>query len=241
MQVHPMSLKQMYISWDTPGEMFVVFRSTSPTSGFKEIASGVKQPFYIDETTNMYDILPYYYKVEGYVNGAKISEDGPATLAYNEIDRIAAKVIHEARVALRMMNNPPVYFLLKRRAEIPNPENWNPITGRPRYDEAETKVQGYHDAIATRVSQDVSQMLMASSEEDAEKIRLSPIRAWILNFPLVYPEDVMVDVNNQRYKIISVARRTKSQFVIRQILELAPLDKGHPAYDIEVDRTVVPI
>lgn len=231
----------MYIEWDIKGEIFTVYRSTSPTSDFQVIASGIAQPFYIDEV-NLYDTaVQYYYKVEGLVNGAKVEEDGPVTMAYNKIDRIAAKVIHEARIALKVMNNPPVYFLLKRRSEIPNPDNWNPITGRPRYPEEATTEQGYHDPIATRISSDVSQMLMASSEEDTEKIRLSPIRAWILNFPLVLPEDIMVDVNNQRYKVISVARRTKSQFIIRQILELAPLDKGHPAYDVVVDRSVFPI
>jgi hypothetical protein len=51
----------------------------------------------------------------------------------------------------------------------------------------------------------------------------------------------MVDVMNQRFKVINVGRRTKSQYIIRQVLDLVPLEKGHPAYQVNVDRSVKPL
>jgi hypothetical protein len=247
MKVYPTSLTELYIEWSLQGEGFQLSRSTSPDSDFDLVAINLTQPFYTDYDVNLYDEnVRYYYKVEGFVNGNKVSEDGPGTLEYNSPDGVANKVIQESETVLRMMNNPPVYFLLKRRAGYPCPECWNPITKRCMYANCPTcngtgVMDGYHDPIPSRVSQDVSQLLFASGELDSDKVRLSPIRAWTTNVPLLYPEDVMCDVLNQRYKIVNVARRTRSQFVIRQILDLVPLEKGHPSYQVDVDRTVQPI
>jgi hypothetical protein len=244
MKLHPSSLKELYIQWDIIGDVFTVYRSTSPEGEFAVIGEDIDQSFFVDETANLYDDnVRYYYRVSGYVSGEKVSEDGPVTLQYNSVDKIAGKVIYESRVVLRVMNNPPVFFLIKKRVGSECPECWNAITKKVRYSgclicNGTGIVEGYHQPIKTRISQDVSQLQMASDETDNDKVKLTPIRAWVLNVPLLKPEDVMCDILNQRYKVVNVAPRTKSQYVIRQILDLVPLDKGHPAYQIEVDRMV---
>lgn len=244
MKLYPSSLTSIYIEWSLAGDTFIVYRSTSPTDDFEIIAQNVTQPFYTDSAVDFFDEnIRYYYKVEGYHGGTMVSQDGPETLTYNIMDGIANKVIQESSIALRMMNNPPVFFLLKRRIGVPCPDCYNPITKRPKYANCPTchgtgYIGGYHPPIISRISQDVSQLIMASGEGDADKTEFSPVNAWILNAPLLYPEDVMVDILDQRYKVVSVSRRTKSQYVIRQLLQLAPLEKGHPAYGIDVDRTV---
>lgn len=244
MKLYPSSLNSIYLEWSLPGDTFAVSRSTSPQDDFEVIASGVTQPFYTDTPVNFYDEnVRYYYKIQGISSGTVISTDGPSTLAYNTMDNIANKVIYESSVILRVMNNPPVFFLLRRRVGIPCTECYNPITKRPKYANCPVchgtgYVEGYHPPIISRISQDVSQLEMASGEPDADKTILTPISAWILNTPLLYPEDVMVDVLDRRYKVVEVTPRTKSQYVIRQLLQLAPLEKGHPVYGIDVDRTV---
>lgn len=247
MKIYPSSLTELYIEWSIGGETFQLSRSNSPDSEFDPVAINLTQPFYTDDDVNLYDEnVRYYYMVEGYdANGNKIDEDGPGTLQYNSPDGVANKVVQESQVALRMMNNPPVYFMIKRRTGYPCPDCWNPVTKRTMYANCPTcngtgTMDGYFNPIPARVSQDVSQLVMASGEMDSDKVRLSPIRAWTTNTPLLYPEDVMVDVLNQRYKVINVVRRTRSQYIIRQILDLTPLEKGHPAYLIDVDRTVQP-
>jgi hypothetical protein len=246
LKLYPSSLTEMYIEWDLEGDTFSIYRSTSPASDFEIIAQDVIQPFYVDNTANLYDEnIRYYYRIEGFLSGDKVAEDGPRTLEYNARDGVANKVIHESKVALRVMNNPPVYFLLKKRTGEECPECWNPVTKRVRFANCDVCngtgiLQGYHEPIPTRISQDVSQLVMASGEMDGDKVKLTPIRAWVSNTPLLHPEDIMVDVMNQRYKVFNVARRTKSQYVIRQVLDLVPLEKGHPAYQVEVDRTVLP-
>jgi hypothetical protein len=247
MNVFPSSLKEMYVEWAISGDTFTLHRSTSPESGFDVLAEEIVQPFYIDNTANLYDVnVRYYYRVEGFSSGEKIDEAGPVTLEYHSRDQVANKVIHEEKVVLRVMDNPPVYFLIKKRTGTPCSECWNPVTKRIRY--ANCMVcngtgftAGYHSPISVRISQDVSQLVLASGEQDDDKVSLTPIRAWISNTPLLHPEDIMVDVMNQRYKVVNVGRRTKSQYVIRQVLDLIPLEKGHPAYQVDVDRTVKPL
>lgn len=247
MKIYVTSLTELYIEWSIQGEEFELSRSTSPDSEFEPVAVHHSQPFFVDYDVNLFDEnVRYYYKVTGFIDGNKVSEDGPATLEYNSRDNVANKVIQESKVVLRMMNNPPVYFLLKRRVGYPCSECWNPITKRVSYANCPVCngtgiMDGYHAPIPSRVSQDVSQLTMASGELDSDRVRLSQIRAWTTNTPLLYPEDILVDMLNQRYKIVNVARRTRSQSIIRQIIDLVPLDKGHPCYQVEVDRTVKPV
>lgn len=242
MKVHPASLNEMYIEWDQEGDLFTLFRSTSPETGYMVVAEHIEQPFYMDGTVNLYDPnLRYYYKVEGFRDGDRVSTSNPSTLEYNVKDGVAHKIIYEARKALLAMKNPPVHFLLKKRSGARCPECWNPVTKRIRYSNCSACngtgfLTGYHIPIQAKVSQDISQLAMNSGELDGDKVSLSPIRAWTTNYPLLTPEDVMVDVLNRRYKVVNVSRRTKSQYVIRQVLDLVPLESGHPAYGVEVPR-----
>lgn len=246
MNIFPSSLTEMYIEWELQGGTFTVYRSTSPTSGFEKLAENIVQPFFVDSTVNLYDEnVRYYYRVEGNSAGVVIATAGPETLEYSVKDPIAEKVIHESKILLKQMKNPPVFFLLQRRVGMPCPNCYNPITKRIRFPNCEVcggtgVLKGYHDPIVTRASQDVSQMVSSSDAYDSDQISLSPIRAWIANFPRVHPEDVMVDIMNQRYKIVGVTPRTKSQYLIRQVLDLVPLEKGHSAYNVPVDRRMKP-
>lgn len=247
MKIYPASLTEMYIEWDLQGETFTIYRSTAPTSGFEKLAEFIVQPFFIDRSVNLYDEnITYYYRVEGFSAGVKISEAGPDTLEYVEKDNIANKVIYESKVLLKQMRNPPVFFLLRRRVGMPCPNCYNPITKRIKFPNCQVcggtgVLKGFHDPIAARISQDVSQMIVASDAYDSDKTTLTPIRAWTANFPRLHPEDVMVDIMNQRFKIVGVTPRTKSQYLIRQVLDLVPLEKGHSAYNVPVDRRQKPI
>ena len=247
MNILPANKDELYIEWAIKGERFVLYRSTDLNGPFEVIEEHLNMPFYLDKNVNLYDVaLKYYYKVEGYSGNAVVEEDGPETLNYAKPNPIANKVILEATVALKAMRNPGVWFLLKQRGgTTPCPACWNPVTKKRKYTDCDVcggsgYIEGYHQPVPARISQDVSQLTMASGPEDNEKVQLSPIRAWTINVPLLYPEDVMVDVTNQRFKIVSVARRTVSQYVIRQVLELSPLDKGHPSYNVNVDWRLMP-
>ena len=243
--VTPLSLQELYVGWSgIDGDYFEVYRSNSPQD-FELVCTHTVFPFFVDSTVNLHDpSIHYYYKVKSYIGGV-LAKESEATPVMNQAgDRIALKVIHEARIALRVMNNPIVHVLIKKREGIVCPECWNPITNKTRFANCSVcngtgKIFGYYPSVPIRISQNVSQLVDMSNMMDGENVGLTPVDAWVLNRPLLSPGDVIVDVLNLRYKVEQVTRRTKSQYVIRQLLQLYPLPKGHPAYNAKVDTGVM--
>lgn len=241
-RVVPKDTNTLYIQWaEMDGEYFTVLRSTSPADGFEKIAVDLTTPFYEDSDVNLMDGgLRYFYKIKGFEGGIKVSESEGTPAQYNKRDPIANVVIHESNTVLRVMNNPHVKVLLKRRDGKRCPECWNPVTKKRRFSDCTTcngtgVVEGYHVPITTRISRDFSQLVDNTSMMDSEKVDSSPVHAWIVNTPLVSPGDIIADYMDQRFLIERVTQRTKSQYVIRQLLDIIPLEKGHPVYNVEID------
>ena len=236
------SVDSLMIQWsDLKGDTFTLYRSTSPKDGYEILKVNYPNVIYIDNEINLRDIgRRYYYKVEGYIGGVRVSEEKGETTKYNTRDRIANKVIHESQVVLRVMKNPPVKVLLKRRDGKPCPNCWNPVTKKVRFANCNVcngtgVLLGYHNPIETLISRDISQLVDYTSMLDSDKTNLTGVNAWITNYPLVSPGDVIADIMEQRFLIERVIQRTHSQSVIRQILDLTPLEKGHPAYSVDID------
>lgn len=241
-RILPNTTNGLYIQWDElAGEEFTISRSSSPVSGYEIIATDVSTPFFVDATVNLREIgLRHYYKIEGVVGGVKVSESVGETVIHNFRNPIANKAIYENQVVLRVMNNPPVKVLLRRRTGQHCPECWNPITKKPKY--ANCKVcngtgmlTGYHEPIEVKISRSFSQLMNYSNMLDGEKVSQSNVDAWISNFPLVSPGDVIVDLTNQRFSIEQVVQRTHAQHIVRQLLDMVPLESGHPAYLVPID------
>lgn len=242
LRIVPKDSKTLYVQWNNiDGEVFSLFRSTSPADGYELIAADLAVPFYDDKDVNLHENgLRYFYQVKGYEGGVEVAVSDGTVAQYNFSDPIANVVIHESHVVLKAMKNPKVQILLKRREGKRCPNCWNPITQKVRFSNCKVcngtgLIEGYHTPIPTRISRTFSQLVDNTSMIDSEKVDYSPVNAWIVNTPLVSPGDVVVDIMDQRFLIERVEQRTKSQYVIRQILDMIPLEKGHPVYNVEVD------
>lgn len=243
----PLSTKELYVEWkDLKGDTFKVLRSHSPKDQFEVVAEDVVMNHFVDTKVNFLNhSLKYYYRIEGYVNGDKVDETDVETLRYQPKDNIANVVIHEAKVALRVMKNPPVALLIKRRdggeGDKTCPECWNPITKRVRFADCDTCngtgiiVGGYYPPIKFLISTDISAFVDESGMLDSDEVSKTPVNAWLANYPLITPGDVIVDTMNYRYRVTQVTPRTKSRYIIRQILSMVPIEMGDPAYKVEVD------
>lgn len=242
-RVIPVSDRALYVTWpDFAGSTFRLLRSGSPQDGFLVIKDLLSYPFYEDDDVNLYnEANKYYYMVQSLDNSGQVIATLPViTARYNRPDSIANKVIYESKVVLRVMRNPPVYLLMKKRTVDHCPECWNFVTHKTKYANCKFcfgtgDIGGYYPPIAIQVSIDVSQLVSANDESDGGLVKLTPINAWMSNSPLTSPEDVLVDTLNRRYTIQRVIPRTRSQYVIRQVLQLVLLEKGHPAYNFYVD------
>jgi hypothetical protein len=238
----PLSPRELYVEWpDVKGDSFKIYRSLSPQDEFEVIAEDITMNHFVDKKVNFFDLaLKYYYRVEGYKNGEKIDESETDTLRYQPRDRIANVVIYEANIALKVMDKPPVFVLIQRRDGGECPDCWNPITKRVSFSNCKVCngtgiVKGYFPPIKTLISTDISAQVDESGMLDGDEITLSPVNAWIANYPLLTPGDIIVDTMDLRYRVTQVVPRTKSRYVMRQILNLVPVEKGDPVYQIEVD------
>ena len=162
-------------------------------------------------------------------------------MQYTKPDGVANKVIHEARIVLEQMRNPPVFLMVRRRVGKECPECWNKLTKKVKFANCKVcsgtgLITGYHSPIKINISRDISYLVDSSNLMDGDHVTQTKVSAWIGNNPVVSPGDVIVDALNQRFNIDQVAYRTRSQYIIRQVLQLTPLEKGHPAYLMEVDR-----
>lgn len=235
-------LHSVLIQWnDLSGEHFQLEKSTSPEGPFEVVAAHLIVPLFVDKDVNLFQRgLRYYYRVKVFMGGVEIQESSIATPEYNKPDGIANKLIYENRAVLKVMRNPPVYVLLKERSGKNCPNCYNPITKRPRFSDCNYcngtgTIFGFHKPIKTLISRDISQQVDYKTMLDSQKINDTTVGAWITNYPMLTPGDIIVDITNQRFDVQSIAPRMASQYLIRQVLNLVPLEKGHPAYQTEVD------
>lgn len=242
--VKPTEKMDVYIQWNnlpTNGTYYNLYRSTSPESGFRPVLLNTKVGAYLDKEVNIYDLSKsYYYKIEVCDEDKKILKTyGPKTTEYKELEGISRAIINEYQVVLKVMKNPSYKLLLKKHEGFFCPECYNHVTKRVSYPNCKKCngtgiIHGYHDPIDILLSRDISQEMEHISMLDSEKIKLTNVNAWALPYPIITPGDVVVDKINNRFRILSVGPRTHSHNLIRQVLQMVPLEKGHPAYNVEV-------
>lgn len=246
MKVIPTENFELYLQWNDEkvyGEYFTLLKSTSPEENFEPILTMSKKGSFLDKNVNLYEIGRNYYYILEIMNEEKkvIDRVGPVRAEYSTTEKngIARAIIREYGIVLRVMDNPKYKLLLKKRTGMHCPDCYNPITKRVKFADCKRcngtgLIHGYHSAVDVLISRDFSREVEYSSMLDEERVKETPVNAWMLPYPRVSIGDLFVDPLNRRYRVKGVSPRTQSHVLIRQILELTPLEKGHPAYNKEV-------
>ena len=223
------------LEWrDLEGDRYELFRSTHETGDF-EFLDSVEGWHYRDESVNLWQPdLRYHYKIRVH-DGAEWTEHGPFTYRPGMHDRIALKIMQEFEAALRVMANPKMKLLAKRREAKKCPDCWNEVTQKVRFANCKRcdgtgELMGYHRPVELRVSREVSSYVSSIVPEDIDKVTLTPISGWALATPSLMNDDVLVDQEGVRYLVQNVTPRTKGQAVLRYMFQAVPLEKGHPSY-----------
>lgn len=236
------SKNELTVEWfDVSAQWFRLWRSTNEFEGFEIVEERIESLFYVDTNVELGAVdHTYFYKVEGF-NGMDlvVTTEAFAPL-YNDVDYIARRVRRDAETMLRVMKNPPVFLLSKRRVGMKCPVCWDPILRKTKFADCKVcngtgEVQGFYKPIQILLSTNVSSFMGTLSVEDLDKVALTPIDAWTTGYPRILPGDVIVDQLNKRYKVQNVSQRTHAQQIIRQLLSLVYLEVGHPAYNVDVD------
>lgn len=223
------------IEWrELSGERFEVFRSTHETGDYEFLAV-TNDWFYRDTDVNLWEVdVRYHYKVVAHEETSR-TEHGPVAVRAGEPDRYALKMMQEFDVLLRVMNNPTMKLLVKRRVAKKCPDCWNPVTRKVRFANCKRcdgtgELMGYHRPVEIRTSREISSFISSIVPEDLDKVTLSPISGWVAATPSVMNDDVLISREGHRYVIQNVMPRTKGQAVVRYLFQAVPLEKGHPAY-----------
>lgn len=232
-------VRDVYLDFrELPGDSFDVFRSTRDIGEFDYVVT-TSQGFYLDEAVNLAQSeTTYFYKIRYFDGGEK--ETKVFTYPLGQQDNIARKIIQEYGVQLRIMKNPPLYLLARRHEGASHcPECWNPVTRKVRFADCERcggtgQSAAYHAPVAIRVSRDLSAYSAMMMPEDVDKVKMSPISGWAAAVPRLMVDDIFVDTQGQRYRLMNVEHRMKGQSIIRQVFNAVPLEKGHPAYLVPV-------
>lgn len=229
------------LDWrDIDGNRYEVFRSTHEAGDY-EFLTATSHPFHLDEQVSLAEPdTKYFYKIRSTVEGEQTLSDW-FTFRYEKPDRIAMKIIREYTTMLKMMQNPPMTLLARKRFARKCPNCYNPISNKRRFSECDVcdgngEMSGYHLPFSLQVSRDISSFQASLQPEDIGKVDISPISGWVLPVPSIAPDDILIDQENQRYIITSVQVRTKSQSVVRYMFQASPLEKGHPAYQLKIEE-----
>lgn len=223
------------IEWrELQGDRFDIFRSTHEMGDY-EFLTSTEGWHHLDKGANLYQVdLRYHYKVVAH-EGTASTEHGPVSVRAGQHDRYALKMMQEYDVLLRVMNNPTMKLLAKRRHAKKCPDCWNPVTRKVRFANCKRcdgtgELSGYHRPMEVRVSREISSYVSSIVPEDLDKVTLTPVSGWVAASPSIMNEDVLIDREGIRYLVQNVTPRTKGQAVIRYMFQASPLEKGHPAY-----------
>lgn len=238
--------ERVFLQWESlAGDTFSVYRSQVEHEGFELLIQNVTTSTYTDATVHFDDdAVRYFYKVKGLSSaGAVVSESVPVCVMYNQQDRIAFKIMYEYDVVLRVMANPFLHLFVRKRVDERCPTCWNPVTKKVRFADCNQcqgsgLVVGYYSSVPIRVSADVSQFAWNPDMFDSNKVNISQIGVWTMPTPVIRPGDILADVMGHRFIVSICIPHTKSQYVIRQQLQLLPLDQGHPSYLLVPDTEV---
>lgn len=230
----------IYLEWrDIAGEQYDIFRSTHEEGDY-ELLTTTMLPCHLDTEVSLAEPeTRYFYKIRSLIQGEQKFSQW-FTFRYEKPDRMAMKMIREYETVLRVMRNPPMTLLVRKRFGQKCPNCYNEITQKRNFADCTVcdgsgELTGYHAPHAIQVSREMSTYQSSLQPEDMAKVELSPISGWSLPVPSIAPDDILVDSENQRYVVTYVQPRTKSQSVIRYMFQASPLEKGHPVYNISID------
>ena len=228
---------------DMDNYAFNAYRSTSPYSGFELIKEDILGFEFLDYDVNLRNpSVKYYYKI-GIQDKETLKEEMSeitGELIYNKPDNIALATIYNNNVYLRVVNNPDILLLPRKRFGQKCTNCWDDIRKQAKLDDCPDcfgvgYTGGYFSPTPIKIS------FLNSPYSHQENIDISdvgnldsPIQVWTGNYPKIFSGDVLADHLNQRFSISHVQKSSKNGYVLRQTLTIKKLPTSHPVYNFQI-------
>jgi hypothetical protein len=216
-----------------------VYRSNSPDGEFIQVSQPLFNIFdYIDRDVNLFSKhRKFWYKVRARnVTTDRTVEIGPAILEAVP-DLIGLEEIRRNNLVLKRFTGSESAVFLRRTYGQHCGSCWDYAKSRKtRSNCRECFNTGFEYGFYSQVNAYVNFNPSAEDVQLLEPGKIQPENTvgWMSNFPLMSPEDVIVEVTNERWRVVRVKPTMKQRHVIRQILELAQIRKSDIEYDIPV-------
>lgn len=229
--------ERFLLSWDNIGDStsgkFTIERSDSPSSDFVELSEiDDTEESFIDTSPLTYrKYIPYYYRIK-HADGTYSTT---INLPYQQDNHLLQYIYTLNRHLIRDVGIKSFYFHFKRYGFFC--ECWNQQLRRSIVKNCPDckgtgRKQGYGDPVEIYVSYPPDSPSELSVGHTTYQL-LTP-RAWTSNFPLIFPEDIIIRDDDKEVFIVQneVRRSGRKLYPARQLFQLQSVEHGSIQYQL---------
>jgi hypothetical protein len=227
------------ITWDVEnvrGEPeFTVERSLSPQDGFEIVKDNISENYCIDDLKVKNRNVLFYYRVKG-VDDSGESISDPVALPFPP-DPILKSVLKMENHWLRKFIQRPIRIYIKKKYGRRCYNCWDELKQRVTVERCEycfgTGFEGgYYPPIDSYMQ--ILPMPKQQVPSPAGVQMPNEVEAWITNYPLVSPGDLISEkAMSYKYKITQVYPTFWKGYIVRQQLRLLLIDLNDIEYQID--------
>jgi hypothetical protein len=243
------NLDYLVVSWaikptteTIPDYRFSVWRSNSHGGDFKRVVDDLTDTFvYKDPKVKLRSKKrQYFYKVSVYDNS------NPSVEVFSDVethpkkpDVLALEIIRRNDLLLKNFVGVDSYHYARRDWGQRCPECWDYIKQRKVKSNCMVCfntgfIGGFHTPVSARINFNPSTKMIRHAQFEMEPNQTA---AWMSNFPIVNPKDVIVEDGRKRWRVVNVNRTEKLRMPVHQVLQLTRINQNDVEYDLYIPET----
>ena len=218
---------------------FQVLRSESPAGPWEPLTQPFKDDYYFRDVSpallHKWRTLYYLLRVTD-LRTNEVKDFGPTSLSA-EPDLIALEIMRQEDVLFREFAGRKCW-LFPAKTFGPKCICYDRVKGKRTRSNCVTcydrgYLGGYLSPIECYVQIDPSPK--ANQETQLGETQLNNTAARLISFPPVHPNDILVEAENKRWKVVTVAMTARLRAVVHQELTLHEVPKGDVEYKLPIN------
>lgn len=209
---------------------YSIMSSLSSKDGFTVLASDITDLEHQIANADMFDSSVHVYfkiKIKNTSTGDEVTDPLVTSLIMTPRDNIADAIIYQERYLLEnILTRGVSKLLIKKRSGTRCSKCWDADTREVTKSSCTTCYStgfagGYMSPVDIPISFTEPGYINKFDIGDIRDIQQNVTQAWASNYPLILPQDIIVDSANRRFKVIQSQPTTKDGTIyLRQILQL---------------------
>jgi len=254
-RVLPVYPHEVFIQWtmenpDNTPYTFKIFRSGSPTGPFEQVSEEEVRDnnfFYMDQPVpqlNLTNRAWYIVQAIPETGPDNAAASAPQTVFHQEDKwrgRIGRKARRDLDIQLRKLNGVKLVALKRKRfgtrcSVCYNPRTKDVVLSSCGKCYGTSFDGGYHDPVTIWAKLDPA--VVSQRADNTGLTDSAMFSATMLDYPLMEPEDVLVEMRtNRRFIVRQKIPTESSRITVHQDLQISELSRADAAYAVELDLT----